>query len=159
MSVSYFLYTVTSVPALAGKLCSWIMWHFYSQVIRQTFPKSYDGWYPNHVLWNSVNLILTGRLGSWLAMTLVATKNILIYLSHPPLPPYFSLFPLSQHFLIEGVLRSKTYWAKVDGSSQKIRGAPFQTPFAILGPPSGHFSFCILHFGALQAVGECPWRH
>ena len=34
--------------------------------------------------------------------------------------------PLSQNFLIEGVLGSKT----------------FQTLLAILGPPSGHFGFC-----------------
>ena len=44
---------------------------------------------------------------------------------------------LSSTFLIEGVLRSKTYLAKVDRRTQKH----FETPSAILGSPGDHFGF------------------
>ena len=60
------------------------------------------------------------------------TKNYIIFFS----PPQF--FPPLSSFLIERVLGSKTYLAKIDGSTQK----PFQTSLAILGPTGGHFGFC-----------------
>ena len=42
-------------------------------------------------------------------------------------------FELGSIFLIDGVLGSKTYFAKV------VRNALYQIPSAIMGPPGGHF--------------------
>ena len=46
---------------------------------------------------------------------------------------------VSKNHPVEGVLGSKTRFAKVDGSAQGQ--APFQTLSALLGPGSGHFGF------------------
>ena len=46
--------------------------------------------------------------------------------------PFSFIFSPSQPFFIEVVLGSK----KFDGSTQKPRVKPFQTPLAILGPPT-----------------------
>ena len=77
-------------------------------------------------------------LGGRLAMTLVATISKLIF-SHFPHP-----ISLLSTFLIEGLLGSKTYLAKVDESesAQKSRGRHLTKHCRQFGPPCGHFGFC-----------------
>ena len=64
--------------------------------------------------------------------------------------PFFSPFPLSRPFLIEGVLGSKTYFVNVAWSAQKPRGRHLSRPRRpFLGPWQP--------FWILQAVRHCRW--
>ena len=88
------------------------------------------------------------RSGGRLATTLVAAINNIILL------PFFS-YVASSTFLIEGVLGSKTYFAKVDGSAHKPKGwhllrplGPFRAPLAAILDFAGGAVF--------QAVSQCP---
>ena len=76
------------------------------------------------------------RSGGRLAMTLVATINILIFHF---IPPFFRSPSLP--FLIERVLGSKNLFSKSWGSAQKPKGRHLSRPRQ---PFWGHFWFCRL---------------
>ena len=80
------------------------------------------------------------------------------FLPPPFYSPIFSAFSPLRPFLIEGVLGSKTYLAKVGLSAQKPRNMhlsrpprPFWAPLAAILDLAGSV--------ALQAVSECPLCH
>ena len=89
------------------------------------------------------------RLGGRLAMTLVATINDVIF--------FFLSFLRHLLFSQKEGSDQKTYFAKVDRSSQKPRGRHLsRTPRPFWGP-----LVAILDFAggaALQVVSECPRR-